>query len=369
MSCRQSPHGPTPLRRNHPALPGLQHSPSKRSRAERWTALTSGRSEEAERLYQTGVELQPQWAEGWWRLGVLHFDAERFTDARDALARLVRLERDSALAWALLGLSEYQLAQYDRALVSLSTAVSLRVPDQEPMGREAVHYLTLLLIRSGDFQAAPAHLTRLVHLEPDDPELVAACGLMALRMPRLPSEIPVAERDLVVTAGRAAYAAFALRTEEARQRFEELIAKFPKSRGVHYAYGLFLSREASGKALPVLRKEIELFPDHAGAQLEVAFEILDRGVPADALTPAQAAARLAPESYASHLALGRALVATGAPDEGITELEWASRLAPESPEIYVALAQAYASSGRVQDVARARAKLIELTAKREARPQ
>ena len=332
-------------------------------------ALTSGRSAEALGLYRAGVELDAQWADGWWRLGVLYFDEERFADSSDALARLVSLERDSALAWALLGLSQYRLQQYDRALASLRTAIDLRVPDQEPIGREAVHYFTLLLIRSGDFRGAPAHLTRLVHLEPDDPELIAACGLMALRIQRLPSETPPADMELVMMAGRAAYSAFGLRGEEARKRFDELIARYPRTRGVHYAYGLFLSREASDQALPILRKEVELFPDHVGAQLQLAFEILDRGTATEALVPSQAAVRLAPDSYVSRLALGRALVATGASEEGIAELERAARLSPDISEIYVAMAQAYASVGRVKDVERARARLIELTAKLEAGPR
>jgi predicted Zn-dependent protease len=121
---------------------------------------------------------------------------------------------------------------------------------------------------------------------------------------------------------------------------------------VHFVYWLFLRREALAGALAMLQEEVRLFPDHAEAHAEIAFEILERGTPADALAPAREAARLAPGQPASHLAYGRALVATGAVDEGTAELEEA----------------AYAAAGRTADVARARARLLELDAKRGAQP-
>jgi predicted Zn-dependent protease len=55
------------------------------------------------------------------------------------------------------------------------------------------------------------------------------------------------------------------------------------------------------------------------------------------------------------------------PSKGIAELEQAARLAPEDRDVCLALAQAYAAAGRTADIARARAKLLELDAKRGAR--
>jgi predicted Zn-dependent protease len=185
---------------------------------------------------------------------------------------------------------------------------------------------------------------------------------MALRRPRLPSEIPDADREVVTAAGRAACAAFAGRPEEARKGFQELAARYPTVRGTHFAYGLVLAREGSPEALLVLRREIELFPDHGEAHLETAFAILERGEAKDALVPARNAARLLPESPWSHFALGRALLATGSVDEAVTELEHASRLGPDVRDVYVALAQAYARAGRASDVERTRATLRQLDA-------
>ena len=328
-------------------------------------AWAAGRSDEARRLFGAGLGLNPLWREGWWRLALLHTEAERYADARDALMRLVALEPDAGPAWALLGLCEYRLRDYARALAHLWKGTSLGGFDDEALQRESLLHFALLLMRSGDFGAAAAPLARALARRHADPRLQSPCGLFVLRMPRLPEEVPAGERDLVATAGQAGCAALALRPDEARAAFEELVARHPEARGVHLAYGVFLRREALPGALAQLREEVRRFPDQAEAHAEIAFELLERGEPRDALGPAREAARLAPGQPASRLALGRALVATGAVGEALAELEEAAHLSPADRGVWLALAQAYAHAGRPADVERARARLIELDAKRQ----
>jgi len=345
--------------------PGVSLEETARRAGEAWAA---GRVDEALRLFRAGLELDPGWHDGWWHLALIHTNEERFAEAREALVRLVSLEPDAGRAWALLGLCEFRLQDYDRALAHLRKGTALGLGEGDALHRESLLHFALLLMRSGDFATASTHLARLASRRPEGPAVVTACGLLGLGMTRLPAEIPEADRDLVTTAGRAMCAALALRADEARKGFDELIARYPRARGTHFIYGVLLRHQASPEALGMLQKEVDLFPDHAGAHLEIAFEALDRGQPVDALAPARAAARLAPEVYSSHLALGRALLATEALDEGLAELEEAARLGPEVPDVYVALAQAYALAGRAGDVARAREKLRELDAKRGAQP-
>jgi tetratricopeptide (TPR) repeat protein len=342
-----------------PRMPGVPFEELSRRATEAWEA---DRTADAVRSYRAGVELNPPWHDGWWRLGLLYSDAGCFDAARDALRRVVQLKPRAGPGWTLLGLAEYRLGGYDQALADLSRGISLGVAGAADIGQRGLRAQALLLIRRGDFTTPAKNLGILVRLEPDDPEIVAACGLLALRRPRLPSEVPDAEREVVTAAGRAACAAFGGRAEEARKGFQELAARYPTARGVHFAYGLVLSREGSPEALPELRREVELFPDHAEAHLEIAFAILERGEAKDALDPARIAARLLPESAWSHFALGRALLATGNVDEAVTELERASRLGPEVRDVYVALAQAYARAGRARDVERTRETLRQLDA-------
>jgi predicted Zn-dependent protease len=348
-----------------PRMPGVPFEELERRAASAWSA---DRVQDAFHFYRAGVELNPLWAEGRWRMALVFSARGCDLEARDALRRLLELAPDSGPAWALLGVSEYRLGEFDRAFGYLSRVGPGGLPEGAS-GFEARRVLAMLLVRRADYAAASPVLAVLAREKPDDDQVRMTCGLMALRMARLPSEVEPENEDLVRAAGRAAAAAFAGRTEEAHRAFDALVARYPKSRGVHLAYGLVLSREASPEALAMLRAEVAAFPDNAEAQTELAFEVLARGNPKDALAPARAAVDLSPRSFWSQLALGRALLAADEVEPATPHLEEAARLAPEVREIYVALAQAYGRAGRTQDLERARATLAELNRRRGAGAQ
>ena len=328
-------------------------------------ARAAGRVDEALRFYRAGVELNPLWHEGWFYVGSIHYSQNRFDRARDAFRRVVGSVPESGPAWALLGFCEFRLAEYDQAFATLSRGMSLGFDGSEDIESGVHYHLALLKNRRGDFEGSVQHLLWLARSQSPSPPLLDACGLMILRRPMLPSDVPEAEKDLVKTAGWAAYSSLAGRHDEARPLFEDLVARYPKSPGVHLAFGLFLAARDSGEALPMLSREAALFPENGKAHLEVAFQYLERGEARDALPSAREAVRLIPDASASHLALGRALVADDSLTEGLAELEEAARLGPNVPDVYVALAQAYARAGRTTDVERVRQKLLELDAERQ----
>lgn len=350
--------------RDEPGMPGVPFEDLERQALE---ARTSGRPLEALRYYRAGVDLNPLWAEGWWRAGVVYSEGGCWAEAKVAAQRTVQLEPDAGRGFWLLGLAEHRLADHDRALVHLARGLPAGVSKTE-LGRQAILAYVHLLVRAGDFASTSRPLAALVRLDPKALDTTIACGLMALRMPRLPGEIPAADEDLVRSAGRATCAAFGASPDDARRQFEDLLSRYPRSRGVHFAYGLILSADGGGDALPQFRREVELFPDHAEAQIELAFALLAGEAPQEALAPARAAVRLAPNSVWGRVALGRALLAAGATGEAIGELEEAVRLSPDAREAYVPLAQAYAREGRKTDVERARAMLQRLDAARAAAP-
>jgi hypothetical protein len=123
---------------------------------------------------------------------------------------------------------------------------------------------------------------------------------MTLQMPLLPSEVLAKNRDLVMATGHAVCSAMAGRSVEARQRFEALIATYPSTPRVHYAFGLFLSLEGSKDALAMLRKEVSLFPENWQAHLQIALDLL-----AGTAGPSPRARAARRAVFAVHLALGR----------------------------------------------------------------
>ena len=325
--------------------------------------------DEAIRWYREGARMRPRWDEGLWYLATLLYERDRFAEGRDAFRRFLVLKPEAGPAWALLGMCEFRLKDYDAALGSLEKGTDLGYGTNTAVQRAAWFHLSMLLVRAGQFELAVRPLTFLARSEPESESLVDAAGLMLLRLPKLPAEITAEERELVTRAGRAAYAHLSRNGEQARERFKDLLERFPSAPNVHYAHGIFLLGSDSDAALAEFAKEIEIQPGSVFARLDLAFELLRRGDFADSLVPAEEAVRLAPQLFASHNALGRALVETGSLERGIVELETAARLAPESPEMHFALARAYGKAGRKDDAARARATFAELDRKRREKKE
>jgi predicted Zn-dependent protease len=75
---------------------------------------------------------------------------------------------------------------------------------------------------------------------------------------------------------------------------------------------------------------------------------------ADALAPAEAAAKEDPSLAIGQLMAGRALVETGDPAAGLPHLETALQLEPGSLEAHLTLAKAYSKLGKKDDARRER---------------
>lgn len=322
---------------------------SKRANA----AREAGRLDDAAALYSDALRRVPRWAEGWWYLGTTRYDMDRYLEAREAFRSLTDLRPDDATAWAFAGLCEYQTQEYDTALRDLRKALALGIDDQPQLGAAARYHAAILLIRAEQYEIAFQTLNLLARQHNDSPNVVVACGLSVLRMPLLPPDIPPQDRDLVLLAGRAAYA-WAARRPEARDAFGDLAARYPRTPNVHYAFGVFLLDLDADAALEEFGKELELSPTHVPALIQIALERLKRGEYAAGLPFATKAAALAPGNFVARNALGRILLETGDVPRAIEELEAGVKLAPESPEMHFALARAYARAERSDEAARER---------------
>jgi len=354
-SARPAP-GPGPTRPSGASFEELARQAS--------TAREANRIDEAVRLYRRALRLRSGWDEGLWYLGTLLYEADRFAEARDAFERFLALKPEAGPGWALRGLCEFRVKDYPAALEHLRKGLELGLGGNAELRGAAHYHLALLYVKAGQFGLAVEPLTLLARTEPEGPSLVEAVGLMLLRQPLFPSEIPEARKDLVRRAGRAGTLHLARQGTEAQEAFARLIEAYPNEPWVHYVHGIFLLKDDPAKGLAELRKELEVQPDNVLAHLEIAFELLRQGDPAGAKGPAARAVELAPHLFAARNALGRALVALGELEPGIRELEESARLAPDSPEMHFALALAYARAGRREEAARARATFAELDRKR-----
>jgi tetratricopeptide (TPR) repeat protein len=290
------------------------------------SAWKSGRFEEAEALYRQALAKQPDWAEGHSALGLLLYERQRYAEARD------HFERAHAR-----GLADRELA----------LAATLQ--------------LATLRTRFSQFEAAYALLKQYASGGVDHPALTLAFGLSLLRIPLLPEEVAPAQRELILIAGRAGYH-MAQGSSGAQRAFEELVARYPTTPNVHYAYGTYLLGVDRDAARSEFRRELRLSPTHEEARLQIAFDDLKRGDAAEAERLAREVVAQTPGSFAGHLALGRALLELDRVGEAIPALERAVALAPESPQSHYSLALAYRRAGRTDDATRERKEFERLDA-------
>ncbi len=328
-------------------------------------ARDGNQQNEAIRLYRECVRLNPSWAEGWWYLGTLLYDGNHFAEGRDALERFVQNEPKSAAGWAMLGLCEFETAQYEPALEHLQRGLSLGLSENPPVQQVSRYHVAVLLTHFGQFEAALQIFVQLAAEGVEDPDTQAASGIAALRRTWLPAEVPASQRPLVAQVGRAVFDTGARRPAQAKKDFDELVTGYPDAPEIHYLFGGFLLLSDADGAIREFRRELEISPKHVPARLQLAFEYLKRGAAPDALPYAEEAVRLEPESFVAHNALGRVLVEAGELKRGIPELETACKLSPESPENHVVLASAYTKAGRKNDAARERAEFLRLKKQRE----
>jgi tetratricopeptide (TPR) repeat protein len=317
--------------------------------------------DDAIRLYTQALRLKPSWEEGWWNLGMLNYQLDRYVDGRDAFRHLTVTNPNTAVAWAMLGLCEFETKQYPESLLHLRKADSLGLGQSEQISDVTTYHLAMLLTRYERYEEAMKLLTQFSQHGKDLPDYVQVMGIAALRKPLLPAEVPATDHELVMDVGRAMYDATALRMSEASNEFKTLIGKYPHQSDIHYLYGTFLLYSDADQALEQLKKELEVTPNHVPALVTIAGEYAHRQDYKTGLPYAERAVQSSRDSFAAHAVLGRILMEGDINlQRGIGELETAQRLEPGSPQVRIFLATAYTKAGRKEDAARERKEFLKL---------
>jgi tetratricopeptide (TPR) repeat protein len=330
-------------------------------------AKLANEAREAERvadavsLYQQALRLQPSWNEGLWYLGSLYYSTDQFVEARDVFRRLAGSLPKHGPTWAFLGLCEFQLRDYERAVTDLDKGRTLGLGDNRLLVHVTHYNLAILLSRFGRFEQAYKILKGFVYEANREPSVIEAFGLCTLRMPYLPEEVPPDKREMVLLAGEATYNMASTAFQDADQQFRELLARYPGTPNLHYAYGVFLiTWHYPEKGREEFRRELEVSPGHVPARLQIAHGFMLQGDYSTALPFAEEAVKLSPNVGNTHYALGRALLGMGQVSRAIPELEVAVKLEPENGDAHFLLASAYRRAGRKQDAARQTAEFVRL---------
>lgn len=323
-------------------------------------ARQTQRWEDAVELYGKVVKLKPGYVEGYWYQGAAYYSLDNFPQCRETFRKVVRLAPKNGAAYAFLGLCEFGVKDYDRALQHLLQSRILGVGDTKELGSVARYHAAVLMTRMEQYEQALETLGEFAGEGDDNPRVIEAMGLATLRMPLLPIEAPPDRREMVLMAGRASYMMATRNTAASEKAFEALASRYPETQNVHYAYAVFLLQEKPDKAIEEFKRELELQPGHPWSLMQIAYEYLKRGDGPSALPWAQQAVAAAPNAFPARKALGQALLETGDLDGSIKELQIGIKLAPESPGLHFTLARAYQRAGRAEEAARERDEFTRL---------
>ncbi len=312
-------------------------------------------------LYQQALKLNPKWSDGWWFLGSLQYAAEGYHAAIEALSHYIDLTPDAAPALAMRGLCEFETADYEPSLKDIQHALALGAANQPRNEKILRYHEALLLTRTGRFEAALRSYAFFAHDEDSNPELLVSIGLAGLRAPLLPREVQEDQKDVFLSAGKAAFDFMKRDKDAAQVEFQHLFERVPAVPNAHYLYGYLLYSTDPDQAVLEFRSELEVTPSSAIAEVMLAWIPLMQNDGAEALAHARKAVADDPKLINAQLVLARALTETGDTKEGVERLEKILQLQPENLEVHLALAKAYSKSGRKEDARRERLLCAEMT--------
>jgi tetratricopeptide (TPR) repeat protein len=294
-------------------------------------------------------------------------DSKDYARAEAAFKHLLQIEPENGRGWVLLGMVEYELGRFDDALQHLQLGRTLGIGNAE-LEKVATFHAALILIWKGEFLVAQRLLMRVARAGAEDPDLIMALGLAALRISTWPDNLKAFEKPLVNRVGLIEYQAAHTPSLDSLAAYRDLVAEFPRVPSVHYAFGNFLLNAGQyQQGLEQMRQELEINPRDVLARLQLAMAYIEVNEPEKALPHAEEATHLDPKLFASHYALGWACYKLGRNDQAIVELERAVHLAPDSPQAHFALSQAYMRAGRKADVKRERGIFARLQQSEAAR--
>ena len=312
-------------------------------------------------LYRQAIKLNSQWADGWWFLGSLHYTSGEYTAARDDLSRYLEVTPNAAPALAMRGLCEFEIGDYQPSLKDIEQALALGAANQPRNEKILRYHEALLLTRTGRFEDAMRSYAFFTRDEDANPELLTALGLAGLRVPILPKELKADQQELYISAGKAAFDLMRRDMDAGRTEFQHLFERVPPIANAHYLYGYLLYATDPEQAVYEFKKELEVNPSNAAAEVMLAWIPLMKNDGAEALPHARKAMSEDPSLSGAQLVLGRALVETGDTKNGIEYLEKTAQLQPGNLEVHLALAKAYSKSGRKEDARRERLLCLEMT--------
>ncbi|MFP5235498.1 MAG: tetratricopeptide repeat protein [Acidobacteriota bacterium] len=311
-------------------------------------------------FYAQAVQARPDWQEGWWYLGVIHYSANQYPDAIDAFSHLLALAPHAAPAMALRGLCEFETGDYDGSLRDLEMSVAHGAANQPSNEQILRLHLAELLTRAGRFQDALDQYKALAKNNIEDPDVDVGLGLAGMRLSSLIKDVPEGDRPLFEAAGKAGYVSLKGESQKADAMFQALFDQYPTAPNLHLYYGFLLFPHDPELAIDQFQKELTIAPDNISAHALLAFSLMIAGHYSEAIPEARRVLAAQPDMELAQLALGRSLAETGDVQHATDILNQVLKNDPNNLEAHMGLASIYAREGKREEAYRERMACVQL---------
>jgi tetratricopeptide (TPR) repeat protein len=290
------------------------------------------------------VELHPQHALAWWRLGEAEFKRARY-DAADAA--YARAEADSSvIAHARRGRARVALARngsWDAPARGSDTRRAY-TPPRDPLIDALANLSTssVFLIRQAaatDIGQHPAYREQLVRralaVDPDNPDVVYEMGAILQQLRRPADAVPFFTRHLalveddqqtLVQIGKC-YSDLG-RFDEAEAALRQAVSLRDDATGFYNLGFVMEQRGRTADAEELYRRTLLVDPAHASANNNLAVLLAQSGRVAEAITHWEAVLQFNPEHADAHANMGAALAQQGRFAEALRHLDEALRINP-----------------------------------------
>jgi len=314
--------------------------------------FSAGRTEEAERVCQQILAVEPSCVDALHVLGVIAYQTGKYDVAIASLGQALEVNPNNAEVYYNQGNALKCAGRLNEAVACYRQALNLK-PDYA----EAHNNLGNVLHEQGQAEDAVACYRRAIELKPEYAMAYFNLGNALRRLKKLDDaaacyvrslELNPSDVEARINLGRVL--SDQGRHEEAIGSFHQAIRLNPNCAEFHDNLGLAYQRQRNNEAAVAChRRAIELNGGNADAHNNLGNALENQGKTIEAIACYRAAIELKPDFADAHSNLGIALREVGKIDEAIGSLRRASVLDPTSAKILSNLALALQDGGHIEE--------------------
>ena len=260
-----------------------------------------GESENAIRMYQKALNLNPRSSEAHTGLGLLLVDGNKFEEGLKHLTLALEISPDNADAHSNLGVMLAARRRFDEAITHYQKALELK-----PDFAEGHCNFAIALAARGRIDEAFSHYRKAIELKPDYPDAPYNFG------------VTLAEHGQM---------------DEAIAQYQKALEIQPDYAEAHCNLAVALSaRGQTEEAIAQYQQALKIKPDFAAAHCNLGFLLVARGLVDEAFTHYQKALDINPDFAEAHCGLAALMAQRGWLDDAIAHYQKALEIKPNLAE-------------------------------------